>query len=214
MKIITVFHCFPYRLRCLYPFFKEKILDYFAKSTPLNACKVSAKIVESVVCTNPGILPRFLQSILNKDVLSISYSTEKMAFRIRLAAGACKQSGGVALTQELKGDLLQSIYNSQVLIVTCNVHKGCMYTYSMVWYGMHENFGFSFVIICMVNYPIGFLEALGKVYSEGKSKAGEEHAQVRHRLLSHVDSAASLRRTMSRSYQLFRSQKCSQKILS
>ena len=31
MKIITVFHCFPYRLRCLYPFFLGKNSGLFCQ---------------------------------------------------------------------------------------------------------------------------------------------------------------------------------------
>jgi len=94
---------------------EDKVLEYFLKFTPLNAAKVSAKMVESLVFSNPSKLGTFLGSLLDARVLSASYAAEKVAFRIRLAAGACKQATGVALLcNDANRVLLTSVITSQV----------------------------------------------------------------------------------------------------
>ena len=76
---------------------ERKVLQYFSKSTPLNAAKASAKLVDALVNANPPCIARVLPAILDKDILSQSCSHDKLAFRLRLAGGAlrsCQAAGG------------------------------------------------------------------------------------------------------------------------
>jgi hypothetical protein len=93
---------------------EDKILEYFTKSTPINSAKASAKIIESIVSTNPNRLNVFLSKILSPEVLSDSYSAEKLSFRIRLASGAVRQSQGKFIFDESNLKLILGIINSQV----------------------------------------------------------------------------------------------------
>ena len=104
---------------------EDKILDYFDKNTPLNAAKISAKIVESVVCTNPDKLDPFLKVLLNNETVSNSYAAEKVAFRIRLSAGACKQASSQKIKEQLDGTLLASIFTSPVRFRIILLEKLC-----------------------------------------------------------------------------------------
>lgn len=87
---------------------ENKLIEYFAKSTPLNAVKVCAKIMDSLVFTNPKILERILKILLNDDVLQATLGGEKLAFRLRLAGGACR---------EAQADNISALYDSLILPV-------------------------------------------------------------------------------------------------
>lgn len=94
---------------------EEKIIDYFLKSTPLKAAKISAQIIENLVTTNPNKWAVCVTTLLDEGVLSASYAAEKIAFRIRLVAGACKQASGEVLSSApLPLSLLERVYSSKV----------------------------------------------------------------------------------------------------
>lgn len=49
---------------------ETKLLDYFVKTTPANASKGCAKMMESMTSTNPVILPEILKAILTSDIVA------------------------------------------------------------------------------------------------------------------------------------------------
>jgi hypothetical protein len=77
----------------------SKILDYFQHSTPINAVKVSGKIIECIINANPSSLSQVLAVLLDKKVVE-NCSPDKLAFRLRLVGGATRSSQGYALVEE------------------------------------------------------------------------------------------------------------------
>ena len=73
---------------------EDKVIGYFKRSTPINAAKISAKIIDSVVNGNSKSLVPILQVLLDSDVVKGDCSHEKLAFRLRLAGGAMRSSQG------------------------------------------------------------------------------------------------------------------------
>ena len=80
----------------LWALIEGKILDYFKTSSPINAVKVSGKIVESLVSVNPTCLIRVLKSLLGGDIVNGSCSHDKLAFRMRVAGGGLRASQGLS----------------------------------------------------------------------------------------------------------------------
>lgn len=80
----------------LWALVEGKILDYFKSSSPINAVKVSGKIVESLVSINPSCLIRVLKSLLGGDIVNGSCSHDKLAFRMRVAGGGLRASQGLS----------------------------------------------------------------------------------------------------------------------
>ena len=82
---------------------QSKVIQFFRNTTPLNAAKASAKLMEAMVTSDPSILPHVLNALLTVPLPSSSgssssssltlvecYSAEKVAFRLRLAGGALR----------------------------------------------------------------------------------------------------------------------------
>jgi len=81
---------------------QSKVIQFFRNTTPLNAAKASAKLMEAMVTSDPSILPHVLNALLTVPLPSSSgsssssltlvecYSPEKVAFRLRLAGGALR----------------------------------------------------------------------------------------------------------------------------
>ena len=80
----------------LWALVEDKILDYFKRSTPLNAVKVAGKVVESLVSENPSSLNRILSALLTTDVANGSCSHDKLAFRLRIVGGGVRTSQGLS----------------------------------------------------------------------------------------------------------------------
>ena len=76
---------------------ENKIIEYYRASTPLNAAKISGKIVSTMTECNPSCLPRLLAAVLSPDVLNGVCSTEKLAFRLQLIAGSVRLARDHAL---------------------------------------------------------------------------------------------------------------------
>ena len=76
-----------------------QILGYFKRSTPVNAAKVSTKLIDALVNAHAGCVERVLPALLDVDVLSLACSHDKLAFRLRLAGGALRacQGAGTAV---------------------------------------------------------------------------------------------------------------------
>ena len=79
---------------------EDKIMGYFSKSSPVNATKVSAKIVDALVNGNPACLSRVLPLLLDNDVVSLNCSHDKLAFRLRLAGGAVRSCQGMVTFEQ------------------------------------------------------------------------------------------------------------------
>ena len=81
---------------------QSKVIEFFQNTTPLNAAKASAKLMEAMVTSDPAILPHVLNALLTVPLSSSGssssssltlvecYSAEKAAFRLRLAGGALR----------------------------------------------------------------------------------------------------------------------------
>lgn len=82
---------------------QNQIRKYFTTTTPLNGVKGSAKMIEAMVTSDPSTLPAVLmellcpsasvQSVAPAEVATVllsAYSADKVAFRLRLAGGACR----------------------------------------------------------------------------------------------------------------------------
>ena len=79
---------------------QSKVIEFFQNTTPLNAAKASAKLMEAMVTSDPAILPHVLNALLTVPLSSSGsssssslvecYSAEKVAFRLRLAGGALR----------------------------------------------------------------------------------------------------------------------------
>jgi hypothetical protein len=93
---------------------EDKITGYFLRSTPTNAGKISAGIVDTMISTNPKKLHSFLAAILASEVTSASYDANKLAFRIRLASGACRAAQGLYVFESI--DILKSVLESAALV--------------------------------------------------------------------------------------------------
>jgi hypothetical protein len=85
----------------LFSTLETKILTFFKRSSPINAVKVSAKLIESVVNGNPASLPRVLEVLIDSDIATGNCSAEKLAFRLRLAGGAVRSAQGVHIVPVL-----------------------------------------------------------------------------------------------------------------
>ena len=92
----------------------EKVIQYFVKSTPINAIKTSAKIIDAMIYTNPSKLSYFLSQIITPEVLNSSLSADNLSFRIRLASGACRSAQGKYITESPAFDIVSSIITSPV----------------------------------------------------------------------------------------------------
>jgi hypothetical protein len=83
---------------------QSKVIQFFQNTTPLNAAKASAKLMEAMVTSDPAILPHVLNALLtvplpssgssssssSSPTLVDCFSAEKIAFRLRLAGGALR----------------------------------------------------------------------------------------------------------------------------
>jgi hypothetical protein len=78
---------------------ETKIVDYFKKSSPINAAKISGKIFEYMTVSSHGVnLRHTVETFLDKDTLAIgNISSDKLAFRLRLICGAVRECNGTAL---------------------------------------------------------------------------------------------------------------------
>jgi len=72
---------------------EHKIIEYYRTSTPLNAAKISAKILSAVTEYNPKCTSRMLSAVLGPDVLDGTCAPKKLAFRLQLCAGAIRGAG-------------------------------------------------------------------------------------------------------------------------
>lgn len=103
---------------------QSQVRKFFLTTTPLNGVKGSAKLVEAMVTSDPSILVDVLTELLdttsNKTAstdgtiattLLAAFSADKVAFRLRLAGGACRSATSAHITPCL-AMLLQPIITS------------------------------------------------------------------------------------------------------
>lgn len=111
---------------------QAQVRKFFLTTTPLNGVKGSAKLVEAMVTSDPTILQAVLTELLDTSTggkpagatvgasadgssvasaLLASYSADKVAFRLRLAGGACRAATSTHIAPCLPG-LLQPIVTS------------------------------------------------------------------------------------------------------
>lgn len=82
---------------------EDRLLTYCKTTAHYNAAKTLAKIVEIAVATNPmKLLPIFVSELLDNDVRTLSCSFEKVAFRLRLVGGACRNATGNSIVSILE----------------------------------------------------------------------------------------------------------------
>jgi len=89
------------------------VRKFFNTTTPLNGVKGSAKLLEAMVTSDPSILQSVLQDLLVAPVsggssagvsgdianaLLGAYSADKVAFKLRLAGGACRAATSTYIT--------------------------------------------------------------------------------------------------------------------
>ena len=98
---------------------QAQVRKFFNSTTPLNGVKGSAKLVEAMVTSDPSILHSMLTDLLVTNnntstgiVTSLlhAYSADKVAFKLRLAGGACRAATSTYITPVI--DLLQPILTS------------------------------------------------------------------------------------------------------
>jgi hypothetical protein len=103
---------------------QEQVRKYFASTTPLNGVKGSAKLVEAMVTADPSILNDVLKELLCPHLTSSSkvteedptaallaaFSADKLAFRLRLAGGACRAATSHSISASLS--ILEPIVTS------------------------------------------------------------------------------------------------------
>ena len=77
---------------------ENKIVDYYHMSTPLNAGKISSKILATVTEFNPECTTRLLAGLLGPDILDGTCSSKKLAFRIRCCTGAIRCTSSQVLS--------------------------------------------------------------------------------------------------------------------
>ena len=88
-------------------------MGYFSVNTPVNATKICAKIMGTLVNGNPACMSRVLPLLLDNDVVALNCSHDKLAFRLRLAGGALHFCQGAS-------DCLDSLVLPLVLSVVGN----------------------------------------------------------------------------------------------
>eukprot|EP00605_Chrysophyceae_sp_TOSAG23-4_P000346 GSChrysophyteH1.ASY1.ANO1.393.1 assembled CDS len=69
---------------------ENKVIEYYKHRLPVNAAKLSGKIVSCMTENNPKCLPRLLSALLDEDIVNATCSAEKISFRLRLLAGAVR----------------------------------------------------------------------------------------------------------------------------
>jgi hypothetical protein len=101
---------------------QAQVQKFYTTSTPVNGVKGCAKVVEAMVTADPSLLPKVLRDLLCPPsapntpaaevatVLLGAFSSDKLAFRLRLAGGACRAATSEQLVQCL--DLLVPIVTS------------------------------------------------------------------------------------------------------
>lgn len=108
---------------------QEQVRKYFTTTTPLNGVKGSAKLVEAMVTCDPALLPDVLRDLLCPSTATAAsptgaeamevdttasllgaFSSDKLAFRLRLAGGACRAATSEVLATCLP--LLEPIVTS------------------------------------------------------------------------------------------------------
>jgi len=100
---------------------QSQLRKYFATTTPLNGVKASAKLIEAMVTASPEILSSVLHELLTptsasnaatdiSGALLHAFSADKVAFRLRLAGGACRAATSAQIAPSLA--LLKSIVSS------------------------------------------------------------------------------------------------------
>ena len=97
---------------------QTQVRKFFNTTTPLNGVKGSAKLVEAMVTSDPSILHSVLTDLLvtgntNADLVASllhAYSADKVAFKLRLAGGACRAATSTYITPVI--NLLQPILTS------------------------------------------------------------------------------------------------------
>ena len=73
---------------------ETKVLEYFAAHNPVNAAKVCAKVLGKLVDFNPSLLSRITDILVTDEVLQQQCSKDRLAFRLRLLAGAARNAAG------------------------------------------------------------------------------------------------------------------------
>ncbi len=69
---------------------ENKVIDYFASHNPANAAKICAKVLGKVVEFNPTLLSHVIDKLATEEVLQQHCSKDRLAFRLRLLAGAAR----------------------------------------------------------------------------------------------------------------------------
>eukprot|EP01039_Chlorochromonas_danica_P006771 gene6771-7481_t len=84
----------------------QMIIQYTLNNAPLHSVKACAKLLDTVVQSSPQLLKVICQEVLRKDRIDLAQnSNERVAFRLRLAAGCLRFAGSEAIMSEL-GDFL------------------------------------------------------------------------------------------------------------
>ena len=71
---------------------ENKVIDYLASHSPSNAAKICAKVLGKLVDFNPSVLSRIVDKLATKEVLHQQCSKDRLAFRLRLLAGAARNA--------------------------------------------------------------------------------------------------------------------------
>ena len=77
--------------------FTSKILDFLRQSPPVNATKELSSMLDSLVFSSPSVLPKVLEVLIDEDIRSRKCSTEKLACRMSLIAGALTRGSEMTL---------------------------------------------------------------------------------------------------------------------
>ena len=97
----------------LHAVFEDKIVAYFLNNSPINASKTCAKIMEAITNTNPALVKSLIPKVLeNID----GFSSDKLSFRLRLAAGIVRSCLGNTIVNDHVYSNWLSLYTSKAYL--------------------------------------------------------------------------------------------------
>jgi Proteasome-substrate-size regulator, mid region len=86
-----------------------KTVDYLKTSMPLNGADEMSVLLSNLVAARPSVLPRVLDVLIDEDLLLNKSSSEKLAYRLHLIAGAVQRSGEVSQFSYVSSRRLRTI---------------------------------------------------------------------------------------------------------
>lgn len=81
----------------LYTLLENKIIECCIKSSNYHSGKTLSKILRALGANNPSSVTNIFSALINDEVLNLSCSNEKLAFRLFLIAGICRSAGDALL---------------------------------------------------------------------------------------------------------------------